>query len=111
MTCPKCKTKLVPKSCPDLAYPTGKAMNVIDLPDAIRAYRDRPSMEAELTALRAKCQRYEAALKSTALAAAIRFRGVCGCEDCPPEWQQIENIRAEFNEWWDARAALNEKGD
>ena len=35
----------------------------IDLQDAIRAYRDRPSMEAELQELRDKRQRYEAALK------------------------------------------------
>lgn len=37
--------------------------NTIPLPDAIRAYRDRPSMEAELRELREKCARYEKALR------------------------------------------------
>lgn len=35
--------------------------NTIPLPDAIRAYKDRPSMELELSALRAKCERLEGA--------------------------------------------------
>lgn len=33
--------------------------NTIPLPDAIRAFKDRPSMELELSALRAKCERLE----------------------------------------------------
>lgn len=124
--------------------------NTIPIEEAIRAYRDRPSMEAELQALRSdaridmvkthdlkqqlaekvreldkknfeyncsvlvdrdKLQRYEAALKATALEAAIKFRGTCGCDDCPPVKQQVENITAEFNEWWAARAALNGEGE
>jgi hypothetical protein len=78
------------------------ATGCIPLEDAIRSYRDRPSVEAELTALRDKCQRYEAALKEEARA------GWDGAIDtCAEKYGVTKDM---FADWWDRRNALKGEG-
>lgn len=72
--------------------------NSMDLQDAVRALKDRPSLEAELSALRAKCERLEGVFRGIACLEADEEEILAlKCEEC------IETV-------FIARKALNEKG-